>query len=128
MTTRNRITFFAFTAVLAVGTIPAQDLRLVKFKGLINDYSPSTVPGGPYEIRGEWSAEMQRGGTANFTADVNMITSDAGVNSAAAVDPANPATRGAHNPPRQYDERGGDLRHERLPGLQPTHYWPGHCR
>ena len=27
----------------------------VHFRGLINDYSPSTVKGGPYEIRGDWS-------------------------------------------------------------------------
>lgn len=89
-------TVFGLAAVLAVGTSSAQDLRTVKFKGLINDYSPSTVAGGPYEIRGEWSLDVQRTGTANFSADLNMETSDYGISSATAVDPTNPATRGAH--------------------------------
>ena len=96
MTIRGRNAFFG-AAALAMGTMAAQDLRIVRFKGLINDYSPSTVAGGPYEIRGEWSVDVQRtGNTANFTADLNMETSDYGITSATAVDPANPATRGAH--------------------------------
>lgn len=76
--------------------IQAQDLRLVYFTGLISDYSPSTVAGGPYEIRGEWSLDVQRGGTANFSADLNMETSDYGITSATQVDPTNPATRSPH--------------------------------
>lgn len=97
MTTRYAKAFFGIAAALAAGTVFAQDLRIVKFKGLINDYGPSTVAGGPYEIRGEWSVDVQRtGNTANFAADLNMETSDYGITSAAAVDPTNPATRGAH--------------------------------
>jgi hypothetical protein len=96
MTIRYRKVFWGVAAALAIGTMVAQDLRIVKFKGLINDYSPSTVAGGPYEIRGEWSVDVQRTGTANFAADLNMETSDYGISSATAVDPANPATRGAH--------------------------------
>jgi len=68
----------------------------VYFSGLINDYSPSTVSGGPYEIRGDWSLDVQRGGTANFSADLNMETSDYGITSATKVDPTNPATRSPH--------------------------------
>jgi hypothetical protein len=96
MTIRNKKTLLGITAVLVAGTVAAQDLRIVKFKGLINDYSPSTVAGGPYEMRGEWSVDIQRTGTANFAVDLNMETSDYGVTSPTAVDPANPATRGAH--------------------------------
>jgi hypothetical protein len=96
MTIRYRKAYFGIAAALAVATLAAQDLRTVKFKGLINDYSPSTVAGGPYEIRGEWSVDVQRTGTANFAADLNMETSDYGISSPTAVDPANPATRGAH--------------------------------
>ena len=83
---------------LSVGLVQsqAQDLRLVYFSGLINDYSPSTVSGGPYEIRGDWSLDVQRGGTANFSADLNMETSDYGITSATKVDPTNPATRSPH--------------------------------
>jgi hypothetical protein len=96
VTLRYRELCFGIAAAIAVGTVLAQDLRTVKLKGIINDYSPSTVAGGPYEIRGEWSVDVQRTGTANFTADLNMETSDYGITSATAVDPANPATRGAH--------------------------------
>jgi hypothetical protein len=96
MTIRYRKAILAIAAALAVGTITAQDIRIVKFKGLINDYSPSTVAGGPYEIRGDWSVDVQRSGTANFAADLNMETSDYGITSAAAVDPTNPATRNPH--------------------------------
>jgi len=38
----------------------AQDLRQVHFKGVINDYSPSNVSGGPWEIRGTWSLDVER--------------------------------------------------------------------
>jgi hypothetical protein len=85
-------------AVSAVALVPAQaqDLRPVHFSGVINDYSPSTVAGGPYEIRGDWSLDVESGGIANFSADLTMETSDYGITSAAQVDPANPATRNPH--------------------------------
>ncbi|HEY1755515.1 MAG TPA: hypothetical protein VGG72_08975 [Bryobacteraceae bacterium] len=73
----------------------AQDLRPVHFSGLLNDYSPSTVAGGPYEIRGDWSLDVVSG-TATFSADLNMETSDYGITGATQVDPANPATRSPH--------------------------------
>jgi hypothetical protein len=81
---------------LVAGHLRAQDLRRVHLSGLINDYSPSTVSGGPYEIRGEWSLDLNRSGTADFAADLNMETSDYGITGATQVDPANPATRGQH--------------------------------
>lgn len=83
-------------AAMALVRAQAQDLRPVHFSGQINDYSPSTVSGGPYEIRGDWSLDLIRGGAASFSADLNMETSDYGIAGATQVDPANPATRGAH--------------------------------
>jgi hypothetical protein len=85
-------------ALLAIALVraQAQDLRLVHFSGVVNDYSPSTVSGGPYEIRGEWSLDVQRAGTANFSADLTMETSDYGITGATQVDPTNPATRSPH--------------------------------
>src|SRR5271169_3879362 len=74
----------------------AQDLRPVHFSGVIHDYSPSTVSGGPYEMRGEWSQDVARGGTSSFSADMPMETSDYCINSATQLDPANPATRSPH--------------------------------
>jgi hypothetical protein len=83
-------------ALSGVACMQAQDLRNVHFKGVINDYSPSTVSGGPWEIRGAWTLEVERTGTANFSADLTMETSDYGISDSTAVDPANPATRSAH--------------------------------
>lgn len=74
----------------------AQDWHPSHFRGLINDYSPSTVKGGPYEIRGNWSLELhRRSGTADFSAALNMETSDYGITEGI-VDPTQPATRSAH--------------------------------
>ena len=83
-------------AAMALVRVQAQDLRPVHFSGVINDYSPSTSPGGPYEIRGDWSLDIVGGGTANFSADLNMETSDYGITGATQVDPANPGTRSPH--------------------------------
>jgi hypothetical protein len=82
-------------AAMVLVRAEAQDLRPVHFGGVINDYSPSTSPGGPYEIRGDWSLDVQ-GGAATFSADLNMETSDYGITGATQVDPANPATRSPH--------------------------------
>jgi hypothetical protein len=91
-------TFGMAVALVTVALVPgyAQDLRPVHFSGMIHDYSPSTVAGGPYEMRGEWSMDVVRGGTANFSADMAMETSDYGITGATQVDPANPATRSPH--------------------------------
>ena len=76
----------------AVAQVPAP----VHFTGLINDYSPSTIKGGPYEIRGDWSLDLHgESGSADFLAAVNMETSDYGI-AEGIVDPTQPATRGAH--------------------------------
>ena len=103
MNTMKKLRCLAGVFGIAIGVAPmssvrvqAQDLRPVHFSGLINDYSPSTSPGGPYEIRGEWSLDLVRGGTANFSADLNMETSDYGITGATQVDPTNPATRTPH--------------------------------
>ena len=92
----NRKTLFGTCTVLAIGILSAQQLRVAHFEGLINDYTPSTVAGGPYEMRGTWSLDVQPGDIGSFAADLNMETSDYGVSSPTAVDPANPATRGQH--------------------------------
>ena len=81
---------------VALVVAQAQDLRPVRFSGVVNDYSPSTVSGGPYEIRGDWALDVARSGTASFSADLNMETSDYGITGATQVDPTNPATRSPH--------------------------------
>jgi hypothetical protein len=73
----------------------------VHYIGLINDYTPSAavVKGGPYEMRGRWSLDVnERRGTATFSAVMNMETSDYGIVQGTVdkdeVDPTK--TRGAH--------------------------------
>jgi hypothetical protein len=96
MKIRFRTVFSGIAFTLAAGLVTAQDLRLVHFKGAVNDYSPSTVSGGPWEIRGTWSLDVLRSGTASFSADLTMETSDYGITGATQVDPTKPATRSPH--------------------------------
>ena len=68
------------------------------FSGLINDYTPSAavVGGGPYEMRGNWSLDLDEPrGTATFAAVMNMETSDYGI-AQGTVNKDDPTTRGAH--------------------------------
>lgn len=96
MRIRFRRAFWGIAVTLAAGLVTAQDLATVHFTGVVNDYSPSTVSGGPWEIRGTWSLDVGKTGTASFTADLTMETSDYGITDAALVDPTNPATRSPH--------------------------------
>ena len=92
----RRCAVFGAVLTLMIAPVFGQDLRGVHFRGVIHDYSPSTVAGGPYEMRGEWSLDIKNNGTANFTADLAMETSDYGTSNATKVDPADPATRSPH--------------------------------
>jgi hypothetical protein len=66
------------------------------FAGILNDYTPSTVKGGPWEVRGKWTLNINNfAHTADFTAALTMETSDYGVTTGV-VDPTNTATRAAH--------------------------------
>jgi hypothetical protein len=68
------------------------------FSGLINDYTASAAvtKGGPYEMRGRWSLEVdERRGTTRFEAEMNMETSDYGITQGT-VNKDDPTTRGAH--------------------------------
>jgi hypothetical protein len=96
MKTRFAASLCGVALALAAGLGKAQELRQVHFDGQINDYTPSTVSGGPYEIRGKWSLDVDRSGNGSFTADLNMQTSDYGISDATKVDPTNPATRSPH--------------------------------
>lgn len=95
MKIRNAAGLCVLVAGLA-GIASAQNLNM-QFGGIINDYSPSTVSGGPWEIRGQWSLNLQGNtGVANFTAALTMETSDYGITDSTAVDPTNTTTRTAH--------------------------------
>ena len=68
------------------------------FAGLVNDFTPSNVSGGPYVMSAKWKLDIRptfNGEVAEFSADMNMETSDYGINEGI-VDPTNTVTRGAH--------------------------------
>ncbi len=72
--------------LLASQGAAAQGLFLVHFSGLLNDYSPSTVTNGPWEMHGQWTMDLdERAGTADFAADMTM--SGYGKTAANAPDP-----------------------------------------
>jgi hypothetical protein len=68
-----------FPLLLLVSATPAwaEEFRQEHFAGIFNDYAPSTVAGGPYEMHGQWSLDLRRewrsGETiADFAADMTM--------------------------------------------------------
>src|ERR1035438_5279698 len=78
----------------SASVVVAQERGPVHFSGLINDYSPGTVKGGPWEMHGQWSLELRpERGTADFSAVMTM--SGYGTTAAGAVDPTQ-AGQNAH--------------------------------
>src|ERR1700728_984435 len=72
----------------------AQRSPSVHFGGVLNDYSPSTVKGGPWEMHGTWSLDLRRDSDkADFSAAMTM--SGYGKTANGAVDPTQ-AGAGAH--------------------------------
>ena len=75
---------------------PGFPLPVQHFAGILNDYTPSNIKGGPWEVRGKWSLEINNAAQkAEFTAVLTMETSDYGVTTGV-VDPTNTTTRSAH--------------------------------
>ena len=74
------------------------DTLPVHYSGSINDHTPSAavVKGGPYEMRGKWSLQVdERRGAGKFSAAMDMQTSDYGITQGT-VNKDDPTTRGAH--------------------------------
>jgi len=79
---------------LALGATRAQGNHApVHFTGILNDFTPSTVKGGPWVMGGKWTLDIH-GNFADFNAALTMESSDAGIPNV--VDPTNTATRSAH--------------------------------
>lgn len=73
------IRLFAAMGLLSIFTLvsgsnaAAQEPAPLQFSGLINDYSPSTVSGGPWEMHGQWTLSINAWtGKADFSADLTM--------------------------------------------------------
>ncbi|MGB7741952.1 MAG: hypothetical protein WBL41_04265, partial [Terracidiphilus sp.] len=70
-----------------------QEPTPLQFSGLLNDYSPSTVKGGPWEMHGQWSLDLHGDwDRADFSAAMTM--SDYGTTAQGAIDP----TQGGQTP------------------------------
>ena len=62
----------SFTVLVIVSGVALAQAQ-TRFAGLINDYSPSTVKGGPWEMHGSWFLRLQpRTGTATFSTEMTM--------------------------------------------------------
>ena len=73
-------------ALLSSLQAETQDHVPAQFGGLINDYSPSSVKSGPWEMHGQWTMNInQWAGTADFSADMTM--SGYGKTATGAADP-----------------------------------------
>ncbi len=95
-TIASAIRIVTVLTLLATGAALAQERKPVHFSGLINDYTPSDVKGGPYEMHGQWTLDLRRewraeSVTADFSADMTM--SDYGT-TAGVID----ATKGGQSP------------------------------
>lgn len=98
MRKNSRSVAVLLAGLCAGGSVNAGDQSPLpdRLTGLLNDYTPGTVKGGPYEMRGDWSLDLHgRSGKASFSLVMNMETSDWGV-SKGLVNPDDPSTRGAH--------------------------------
>jgi hypothetical protein len=91
---RSLAAFAFFVLAFSTYAALAQERQPVDhYSGLINDYSPSNVKGGPWEMHGQWTLDLQRWwGVADFTADMTM--SDYGTT--AGVLDATKGGQGAH--------------------------------
>ncbi len=75
----------------------AQGQKPAHFSGLINDYTPANVKGGPWEMHGQWTLDLRREWhgewtiSADFLADMTM--SDYGTTAGVAD-----ATKGGQSP------------------------------
>jgi hypothetical protein len=85
---------FAAMAIASSCGLVAQDPPRMHLGGLINDYTPSTVSGGPWTMHGEWTIDLHRySGTADFSADMTMSdlgTTTTGSPPVTVLDPTKP--------------------------------------
>ena len=77
-------------------------------------------------MRGTWSLEVLRGGTANFTADLNMETSDYGIFERDGGGSHQSRDSGRAYTPHHHRKRVRLPRHKRLPGLQSVYNGTGY--
>jgi hypothetical protein len=96
-TLKSAVRALSILLLASAACASAQDRRPMHFSGLLNDYSPSTVKGGPWEMHGQWTLDLrpdwraESGLVGDFSADMTM--SDYG-STAGVLD----ATKGGQSP------------------------------
>lgn len=97
--TLSSAVFAIAVATLAVGASSlAQERVPERLSGLINDYTPSTVAGGPYELRGKWSVRLHHESqTADFSAFLNMEPSGYAADGAPVTPPTTSVAAHTHH-------------------------------
>jgi hypothetical protein len=83
--------------LVSAGFCFAEEHEPAHFSGLLNDYSPAAVRGGPWEMHGQWTLDLYREGrseafSADFYADMTM----SGYGTTAGVADATKGGQGAH--------------------------------
>ena len=87
------ISFLRLPLLLAFASAAAVAQSPTHFGGVLNDYSPSTVKGGPWEMHGTWTLNLRGwSGIADFSTEMTM--SDYGKTATGAIDP----TQGGQTP------------------------------
>jgi hypothetical protein len=84
--------------LLISGTcVLGQERKTMHFSGLINDYSPASVTGGPWEMHGQWTLDLRREWRGEWTTSAeflsDMTMSDYGTTAGVAD-----ATKGGQSP------------------------------
>lgn len=79
MKTRTFLRLAQMVVLSLTATVCAnsQDSRPSKIAGTINDYTTLSPGAQIWEMRGHWSVKLNRDGTADFIAELNMEHSDA---------------------------------------------------
>lgn len=104
---KSKTIWWAMGAVVVLGLalgsgLFSQTSTPTKFSGFINDYTPATGVGGPWEMHGKWSLRLHPDdGTADFSVAMTMEHPDSWIALNPGVPPAtpnvdNPAARSPH--------------------------------
>lgn len=82
---------------ISVGLSSAEERETVHFSGLLNDYSPAAVKGGPWEMHGQWALDLHRERRSeSFVADFSAEMTMAGYGTTAGAPDGTKGGQGAH--------------------------------
>ncbi len=99
----KRKTLFSTAAPLSLfllvttGWASAEERKPTHFSGLLNDYTPAAVKGGPWEMHGQWTLDLRREwGSDSFSADFYADMTMSGYATTAGAPDATKGGQSAH--------------------------------